>query len=47
MADQRGMVFSRLDRTPRWRERLPEIEVPTLGSTGATTGSSPSETERR
>lgn len=30
MADQLGMVFSRLDRTPRWRERLPEIEVPTL-----------------
>ncbi|MGW6331160.1 alpha/beta fold hydrolase [Nocardia rhamnosiphila] len=30
MADQMGMVFSRLDCTPRWRERLPEIEVPTL-----------------
>jgi pimeloyl-ACP methyl ester carboxylesterase len=24
------MVFSRLDCEPRWRERLPEIEVPTL-----------------
>ncbi|MEV3961621.1 alpha/beta hydrolase [Nocardia sp. NPDC050193] len=30
MANQMGMVFSRLDCTPRWRERLPEIEVPTL-----------------
>jgi pimeloyl-ACP methyl ester carboxylesterase len=25
-----GMVFARLDCKPRWRERLPEIEVPTL-----------------
>jgi hypothetical protein len=25
-----GMVFSRLDCRPRWRERLPEIEIPTL-----------------
>ncbi len=30
MANQMGMVFSKLDCTPRWRERLPEIEVPTL-----------------
>ncbi|MET7358205.1 alpha/beta hydrolase [Streptomyces sp. NPDC005562] len=30
MANQMGMVFSRLDCTPRWRERLPEIDVPTL-----------------
>ncbi|CAL9610176.1 Aclacinomycin methylesterase RdmC [Streptomyces sp. enrichment culture] len=30
LADQMGMVFSRLDCTPRWRERLPEIKVPTL-----------------
>ncbi|MGW5667775.1 alpha/beta fold hydrolase [Micromonospora sp. NPDC003776] len=30
MANQMGMVFARLDCTPRWRERLPEIEVPTL-----------------
>ncbi|MFG2196805.1 alpha/beta fold hydrolase [Streptomyces sp. NPDC048639] len=30
MANQMGMVFSRLDCKPRWRERLPEIEVPTL-----------------
>lgn len=30
MANQLGMVFSTLDCTPRWRERLPEIEVPTL-----------------
>lgn len=29
-ANQMGMVFSRLDCTPRWRERLPEIDVPTL-----------------
>jgi pimeloyl-ACP methyl ester carboxylesterase len=25
-----GMVFSRLDCTPRWRERLAQIDVPTL-----------------
>ena len=30
MANQMGMVFSRLDCKPRWRERLPEIGVPTL-----------------
>ncbi|GAA3862375.1 hypothetical protein GCM10022243_31010 [Saccharothrix violaceirubra] len=30
MANQLGMVFSRLDRTPRWRERLPEVAAPTL-----------------
>ncbi|MFF2045581.1 alpha/beta fold hydrolase [Kitasatospora sp. NPDC058170] len=30
MANQMGTVFSRLDCTPRWRERLPGIEVPTL-----------------
>jgi len=30
MANQMGMVFSKLDCQPRWRERLPEIEVPTL-----------------
>ncbi|MFD8236192.1 alpha/beta fold hydrolase [Streptomyces sp. NPDC059696] len=30
MANQMGMVFSRLDCAPRWRERLPEIAVPTL-----------------
>ncbi|MFJ8583758.1 alpha/beta fold hydrolase [Streptomyces sp. NPDC093595] len=30
MANQMGMVFSRLDCTPRWRERLPGIKVPTL-----------------
>ena len=30
MANQMGMVFSRLDCTPRWRERLSEIKVPTL-----------------
>ena len=30
MTNQLGMVFSKLNCTPRWRERLPEIEVPTL-----------------
>ncbi|MFG1809574.1 alpha/beta fold hydrolase [Streptomyces sp. NPDC049040] len=30
MANQLGMVFSRLDCEPRWRERLPGIGVPTL-----------------
>lgn len=30
MANQLGLVFSRLDCTPRWRERLSEIEMPTL-----------------
>jgi pimeloyl-ACP methyl ester carboxylesterase len=30
MANQLGMVFSRLDCKPRWRERLPELVIPTL-----------------
>jgi pimeloyl-ACP methyl ester carboxylesterase len=30
MANQLGMVFSRLDCEPRWRERLPELAMPTL-----------------
>jgi pimeloyl-ACP methyl ester carboxylesterase len=30
MANQIGLVFSRLDCQPRWRERLPEIKVPAL-----------------
>jgi pimeloyl-ACP methyl ester carboxylesterase len=30
MANQMGMMFSRLDCTPRWRERLPELVTPTL-----------------
>lgn len=30
MANQLGMVFSRLNCAPRWRERLPEIDIPTL-----------------
>jgi pimeloyl-ACP methyl ester carboxylesterase len=30
MANQMGMVFSKLNCEPRWRERLPEIDVPTL-----------------
>lgn len=29
-ANQLGMVFSRLDCRPRWRERLGELNVPTL-----------------
>ena len=30
MANQLGLVFSRLDCKPRWRERLAELAVPTL-----------------
>ncbi|KJS53691.1 alpha/beta fold hydrolase [Streptomyces rubellomurinus] len=30
LANQLGLVFSRLDCTPRWRERLPGIAVPAL-----------------
>jgi pimeloyl-ACP methyl ester carboxylesterase len=30
MANQLGLVFSKLKCTPRWRERLSEIAVPTL-----------------
>jgi len=30
MANQLGMVFAKLNCKPRWRGRLPEIEVPTL-----------------
>ncbi|MFF5174776.1 alpha/beta fold hydrolase [Micromonospora sp. NPDC000089] len=30
LANQLGTVFARLDCTPRWRERLPEIALPTL-----------------
>ena len=30
MANQIGMVFSKLNCKPRWRERLADIEVPTL-----------------
>jgi pimeloyl-ACP methyl ester carboxylesterase len=30
LANQIGLVFSALDCEPRWRERLPEIKVPTL-----------------
>ena len=30
MANQMGTLFSKLDCEPRWRERLPEIAVPTL-----------------
>jgi pimeloyl-ACP methyl ester carboxylesterase len=34
-ANQRGMVFARLDCTPRWRERLPTLALPTLVAHGA------------
>ena len=30
MANQLGMVFARLDCTPRWRERLAELAMPAL-----------------
>ena len=30
MANQLGLVFSALDCSPRWRERLPELAIPTL-----------------
>jgi pimeloyl-ACP methyl ester carboxylesterase len=30
MANQLGVAFAKLDCTPRWRERLPEIVTPTL-----------------
>lgn len=30
MANQLGMVFSKLDCKPRWRERLSELAIPTL-----------------
>ena len=30
IANQLGMVFAKLDCKPRWRERLPEIDIPTL-----------------
>jgi pimeloyl-ACP methyl ester carboxylesterase len=30
MANQLGTVFAKLDCRPRWRERLPEIAIPTL-----------------
>jgi pimeloyl-ACP methyl ester carboxylesterase len=30
LANQLGMVFAKLDCRPRWRERLSEIEVPSL-----------------
>jgi len=30
MANQMGLVFSKLDCKPRWRERLPELAIPAL-----------------
>src|ERR687898_1280266 len=30
MANQMGIVFSKLDCKPRWRERLPELAIPAL-----------------
>jgi pimeloyl-ACP methyl ester carboxylesterase len=34
MANQMGMVFSKLRCKPRWRERLPELAIPTLVAHG-------------
>jgi pimeloyl-ACP methyl ester carboxylesterase len=34
LANQLGTVFSRLDCTPRWRDRLPGLTVPTLVAHG-------------
>jgi pimeloyl-ACP methyl ester carboxylesterase len=36
MANQMGMVFSKLDCKPRWRKRLPELAVPTRGCSFST-----------
>jgi pimeloyl-ACP methyl ester carboxylesterase len=30
MADQMGIVFAKLNCKPRWRERLPDLAIPTL-----------------
>jgi pimeloyl-ACP methyl ester carboxylesterase len=30
MANELAMVFAKLDCTPRWRERRPELAMPTL-----------------
>jgi pimeloyl-ACP methyl ester carboxylesterase len=30
MANQLGTVFAKLNCKPRWRERLPELAIPTL-----------------
>jgi pimeloyl-ACP methyl ester carboxylesterase len=30
MANQMGMVFSKLNCKPRWRQRLPELAIPAL-----------------
>ncbi|WP_405489248.1 alpha/beta fold hydrolase [Nocardia sp. NBC_00511] len=35
-ANQIGIVFSRIDCTPRWRERLTELDLPTLVIHGRT-----------
>ena len=34
MANQMGMVFTKLGCLPRWRERLPELTIPTLVAHG-------------
>ncbi len=41
MANQLGMVFATLDCAPRWRERLSEIEIPTLVVHGRSDAFSP------
>lgn len=35
MANQLGIVFSKIDCTPRWRERLGSLQIPTLVIHGA------------
>jgi pimeloyl-ACP methyl ester carboxylesterase len=38
MANQLGLVFSKLDCAPRWRERLPALAIPALVVTAGATG---------
>lgn len=45
--NQLGLVFSKLDCKPRWRERLPEISMPTLVVHGRRDSFFPSATVRR
>jgi pimeloyl-ACP methyl ester carboxylesterase len=46
MANQMGMVFAKLNCKPRWRERLPELSIPTLAVHAAATRSSLSATAK-
>jgi mannose-6-phosphate isomerase-like protein (cupin superfamily) len=47
MANQLGMVFSKLDCKPRWRERLPELAIPALVVHGRRDPFFPSATAKR